>query len=347
MMQAADQEHSLDEQYKNLYTFFDADLKDTLLFTSSGQEAINQVFDSAYQELTVNKGRNQFAVELTSEASAILCADKLQEHYGCVHKCIKVKADGKVTLDAVIDALTPRTALVSLSWANGLTGVVQDVVAIGEVLQDRGVAFHVDATHAWGKSYYKREDFSMNYISINGPPLHAPLATGALYAREGSFLAPFILGGDEQAALRAGAINPLLSLGFCAAAKEVKEAEDFMVTEIARLKKYFEDSLRKLIPEVEILCAKSPRVPHIFAASFKGVSNEALLYHLQQKKIYASMGGGSMQNITHLLKSMGYPKEIAISALSFSLNRTNTRQEIDYTCEALKEAYTHLRRLNV
>ncbi len=137
--------------YETLYGSIGAKEQDQIILTSSGTEAVNHVISSIYRDITIPTGKNQFLTSQADEAASIMAISHL-EPFGCIGKMVPVNADGTVTPQAVADCLSPRTALLSLSWANGLTGVIQPVLEIASLCKERGVRLHLDATHVFRKN---------------------------------------------------------------------------------------------------------------------------------------------------------------------------------------------------
>ncbi len=193
----------LHESYALLYDYLGAHEADRLVFTSSGAEAVNQAIFSVYREVTLSTGKNHFLASLVGEAPSIMGMSRL-EPLGCVAKTVEVDHNGEVTRETLIDALSPRTALLSLSWVNGLTGGVQSLEEILSLCRERGVYLHVDITHGWGKLAFDLTELGIDYITCQGEPIHAPLGSGFLLARRGVPCVPLIAGGSDQGGLRAG-----------------------------------------------------------------------------------------------------------------------------------------------
>ena len=156
---------------------------------------------------------------------------------------------GRITAESIAEAITPRTALISLSWANGLTGVVNPIAEISSLCKERGILFHLDATHILGKLFYDLEEVGADFITFNGDHLHAPKGTGGLLIRHGVKCSPFILGGIEQAGHRAGSFNVpgLVALGV--ASRELIDCRDLLCTETARLRNQLENEMIAGYPE--------------------------------------------------------------------------------------------------
>ncbi len=335
----------MEESYRSIYKLLGASDKDTVVFTSSGAEAVNHAFLSTYTDVTDPTGRNQYITSNTDEAPALMSMARL-EHLGCVGKMVQANTKGQITAENVAETFSPRTALVSLSWANGLTGVINPVSDIAKICKERGVALHLDATHILGKLFFDLEEIQPSFITFNGDHLHAPKGTGALYIKEGVKCSPFILGGLEQGGYRAGSINvpSFIALGY--AADEADSARDFMCTEIARLRNQFEEGILAAVPDSQAFFRDQERVPHITAMTFPGISNELLLYALNRKHLFASMGGGSFQQIGLILAASGIDTALANSALSFCLSRETTEDEIDRAISIIAETVKRLRKLS-
>jgi cysteine desulfurase len=337
--------HSLEESYKALYALLGAKKEDTLVFTSSGAEAINQVFISVYLEETRNKGKNQYIVSQTDEAPIQMSVSRLQQ-MGCVGKYIKPDALGKISVEAIADAITPRTALVSLSWANGLTGVINPVADIAHLCKSRGIKLHLDATHVLGKLYYDLADIDADFISFNGSHLHAPQGTGGLWIKAGVSCTPLIIGSAEQAGYRAGNINMPAFVAMGHAAREALETRDLFCMETARLRDRLERGIAQGWPEATVLFKDSDRLPHCCTLTFPGIANEALLFALSRQELFGSIGGGSFPQLSLILQASDIPPILAHTALSVSLSRETLEEEIDRATYLIIETARRLRRLS-
>ncbi len=333
---------AIKESYKAIYDLLGASERDKVIFTSSGAEAVNHAMLSGYFDITQPTGKNQFITSSVDEAPQLMALNRL-EQLGCLGTVVQVGPSGRLTKELLGDAIGPRTAMVSLSWANGLTGVIQPVEEISSLCKERGIALHLDATHVLGKLYIDIEEIGADLISFSGDLIHAPKGTGGLYIRAGYKCSPFILGGMEQGGYRAGSLNVPLLAALGVAAKEAKEARDFLCMEVARLRNLFEEKLQKEVPEAVFFFQEEERLPHCTAVGFPGVANEALLFLLNSKKVMASIGGGSFQQIGLILASTGVEETLAHSAVSFSLSRETKEEEIEKSVQVIAECYRNLR----
>lgn len=336
---------TLTERYKHLYEALGANAEDQVILTSSGAEAVNHVIWSVYHHITLATGKNQFITSNLDEAPAIMAVSRLDE-LGCMGKMIEANQDGIITAKAIGDALSARTALVSLSWANGLTGTIQPVADIAAVCRENKILLHLDATHIVGKLYYDLNELQPDFLTINGDVLHGPKGTGLLYIKQGVKTIPFIVGGSEQGGMRAGTFNMPGLVGLAAAAKEAIESRDLLCTEIAHLRNKLETGIVKGFPSAQIFFKDQERLPHCTAITFPGISNEALLFLLNRKGICASIGGGHFQQLGLILGASHVPANLAYSALSFSLSRYTTEEEIERAVTIIVECAQTLAKMS-
>lgn len=258
---------------------------DRFVFTSSGIEALNHVLFAAYLDVTRKTGKNHYVTCQKGILAHTRSFERLQE-LGC-----SVTFSKNVTLNEISECLTPRTALVSLSWADPLTGeIFEDLCHIAKVCKLRGIIFHVDLTEVIGKGHFPWELCGADVVTFDGEALLAPQGTGALFMREGFDMSPFICGGEEQGGMRGGKINPLLMEGLEKAAEKAFLNRDFLCVESARLKADFEHAAVSTIEDVQILCDTKERLPHVSALVFKDAFHETLLFYLHRKGIKAQLG---------------------------------------------------------
>lgn len=333
------------ESLSAILALLEAGKDDSFVFTSSGEEAINQLMLGMFFTYIQESGRNHIILTSTDEAAHLASVKRLEE-LGCSYKIVRPEKDGTVSLKALEAAITPRTILMSLGAANGLTGTVNDVERIASLCLDRAIFFHLDVTHAIGRIPLNLNHPGISFITFRGEPLHAPQGTGGLLLKKSVRTAPLILGGGEQGGLRGGAFSLAGLAGLGVAARALDEAKDYLSTEIARIKVLFEDEVLSKIPGSEVLFFDALRLPHVTTIAFPLVASEALLYHLNSSDVFASMGGGPFMPLSHTLTECGFPKEMALSALSFSFSRYSTEEDVDKAVKALKKSVEKLRGLS-
>ncbi|MCH9625611.1 MAG: Cysteine desulfurase IscS [Chlamydiales bacterium] len=331
------QHRAIIEAYTHLYALVGASKEDHFVLTSSGAEGVNQAIFSAYLEITRKTGKNHFLCLQTDEAPTLIGMSRLQE-LGCVFQTIPVDAHGRVSQQAVAEMLSPRTAMLSLSLANGLTGVIQPVQEIATLCKERDVFFHVEVTHMLGKGELKLEEIGADVLTFDGP---TP-GVGGLYLRQGVELAPLIMGGNEQGQLRAGSLNVEALLGLARYAQDALRYADHYCMEVARLKALFEELILQALPTARVLFQDQERVPHITSVLFPGIVSEMLLYKLSQKGCKATFGGNTFQYLTHILKACGIEEPACHSGLSFSFSHKTTEGEVESQAALVIEAVQSL-----
>jgi cysteine desulfurase len=333
---------SIEESLKSIYALLGASEQDDFVFTSSNAEAVNQVFLSSFMDVTRSTGKNQFITSHIEEAPAIMSLRRLQDQMNCVGKFVNPDHQGKITAEIIAEAITPRTALISLSWANGLTGVVNPIADIAKVCDERGILLHVEASHILGKLFYELDEIKPAFITFEGSLLHAPAGSGGLYIRAGHHFSSFIVGGLEQAGKRAGSFSVASLAALGQAAVEALESRDFLCTEISRLRNKLEEGILNAFPDATIFFRDQERLPHCTTIGFPGIVNEALLFGLNRRNVFASIGGGSFQQIGLILKASGISDELSQTAINFSLSRYTTEDEIDRAIEIIGEVAQRL-----
>jgi len=333
------------ESLTAIYDLLGANRQDDFVFTSSGAEAVNHVINSIYFDQTLEGGRNHLITSNIDEAPAIMAIGRLEE-LSCVGKMVDANSRGSVSAQIIADALSPRTALVSLSWANGLTGVINPVEEIAELCEDRGVFFHLDATHVLGKMFFDLSDIKATHITFNGDNLHAPKGSGGVWIKGVRHCSSFIIGGIEQAGLRAGSYSVANLAALGEAARQSLDARDLVCTEVARLRNKLEDGIVDGYSGASPFFQDEERLPNITAMSFPGIANEALLFSLNRRGVYACIGGGSFQQIGLVLENSGVERSLAHSSISFSLSRETTEAEIDLAIDIVVEEALRLRKIS-
>src|ERR1700722_4046150 len=327
------QERAIREAYLTLYAFVGALQEDHFIFTSSAAEAVSHAVFAAYLDITRKTWENNFFCTALDEAPAIMAMSRLQE-LSCMFQMVPAGSDCQITTKAVAEMFTPRTAMFSISAANGLTGVVQPLFEIGELCRERGVLFHVDATHMLGKSDFTFAESGADLLSFSSPYGGA----GGLFIRAGREISPLILGGNEQGGLRGGAFNISALIEFAKWAKEERAHVDHYCIEIARLRSLFEEELSAKIPFTKPLFQKQKRVPHNTSHLYPGTTSDALFYLLNQKGVYATFGGNQLQHFSHILKACGIQEPDCHTAMSFAFSPMTTEEEIEKGVAIVAEA---------
>jgi cysteine desulfurase len=312
-----------------------AEEPDCFTFTSGATESNNWVFSS------IAKGRKagRVLVSAIEHASVAEPAAELAR-VGLDVVEIPVDAQGVVRLDAMRDALSEDTVLISIMAANNETGVLEPVGEIGRLIRELGPAalFHTDATQAVGKIPIDLQGAwqDVDLLSFSGHKFHGPKGIGGLYIRPGLELEPMLLGGGQEHGLRSGTTNTPALAGLALAATEVR---DLKLQAIRDLRDTFESRLQHEMPEAVIHSRSVPRLPNTSYFSLPGMLAEELAGALATAGIIVGTGAacsaGAIQS-SKTLRSMRVAHELAVSGLRVSLSRFSTMHDVTNLLARLK-----------
>jgi cysteine desulfurase len=298
---------------------------DQIRLTLSGAESTKAVLLSTYLDVVRQTGRNHILSTVVEETEIPLLIQHL-EPLGCVGKKVPVNAQGQLTAERLEEALTPRTALVSFSWASGLTGVIHPLADLVRLCKEKGVRVHVDATHVIGKLFFRFQDLDVDYLTFDG------YGGGGLLVKGDAPLNP----------LAEGAWSAPAAANLGIALHKAMEQFDHFCTETARLRDKLERGIQEGFPDAVVFFQALERLPHCCAIAFPGVSGEALLYALNRKGIDAHRG-----KLTGVLKACGVDPLLAECAVSFSLSEETSEEEIDHALEGILSAAHKIRKASV
>ena len=317
-----------------------------IIFTASGSEADNLAIRGIAKAY---KHRGKHIITSTIEHPAVknTFIDLMEDGFEVT--MVPVDENGVMILDEFKKALREDTILVSVMHANNEVGSFQPVEEIGKITKERKIIFHVDAVQTMGKVEIYPEKMGIDLLSFSGHKFHAPKGIGVLYKRDGIRFAKVITGGNQEGKRRPGTSNVPYIVGL---AKALKMATENMKEEWVReetLRDYFEDEVSKRIPEIKINGKGARRLPGTSSITFKYLEGESMLLNLSLKGIAVSSGSACSSDSlqpSHVLLAMGVPAEYAHGTLRFSLSKYTTKEEIDYTIEALVEIIGKLRELS-
>jgi cysteine desulfurase len=317
----------VDSALKKLYSLLGANERSHFVLTSGGPEAIFQVLVNFYLVEIRETGRNHLLTTAIEEAPILLSMSRL-EQLGCVTRLLPVDDKGLLNLSALEEALKPKTALLSISWANALTGVIQPITDIIRICHNKGVKVHLNASAMVGKLPISFEELGVDFLTFDGDKIHTPQGIGGLFQKT----------KPHESSHHVAALCGL-SL---AVEEELQRLEQFAM-ETARLRDTFEAELKHALPDTVVLFQDADRLPHVSCVAFPGVMSEALLYHLHRRHVYASLGGGQFQKLSSQLKSCKVSEELAQSALSFAISHETTEDDL---AEALDIVVSSVRKLS-
>ena len=319
---------------------------DEIYFTSGGSESDNWAIETAckFGKLT---GKNQI-ITSAFEHHAILHTLEEKQKQGFEIVYLPVYENGIIHLEDLKNAITNKTCLVTIMFANNEIGTIQPISEIGALCREKQIIFHTDAVQAVGHLPIDVKKMNIDMLSMSGHKFHGPKGVGALYCKKGTPLFSFIHGGAQERNRRAGTENLPgivgMSVALDLACKEMAETASH---EIKLRNKLFEELSK--ITHSKINGDLVNRLPNNFNMSFEGIEGESLLLLLDDKGICASSGSactsGSLDP-SHVLLAIGLPHEIAHGSLRLTLSKFSTEQEIDETIKAVPEIVEYLRTIS-
>lgn len=315
-----------------------------IIMTSCGTESDNTAIRSA---LASRVGRNRIITSRV-EHPAVLTLVRRLERDGFRTAFLGVDKQGRISLDALKDAMDEDVAVVSLMAANNETGTLFPIEAAAEIAHEYGALFHTDAVQSVGKVPLDLKKVEVDLLSLSGHKLHGPKGVGALYVRRGRRFRPFMLGGHQERGRRGGTHNVpgIVALGkACELAFAHLDEEQIRVR---ALRDRLETGLLK-IPHTRVNGDTENRLPGTTNISFMNVEGEAVLMYLDQNGICASSGSactsGSLEP-SHVLRAMGVPFTFAHGSIRFSLGRYNTDEDVDHILSVMPGIIERLREIS-
>jgi cysteine desulfurase len=318
---------------------------DEVFFTSCGTESDNLAIKGI---CFANKERGNHIITSKIEHHAVLNTCKWLEKLGFKVSYIGVDEYGVVDLDELESAITDKTILISVMYANNEVGTIEPVAEIASIAKEHDIYFHTDAVQAVGKIPFDVKDLDIDLLSLSAHKVYGPKGVGALYIKKGTKIDPILHGGHHEKNKRAGTENVtgIVGLGVACeiAYKEIKKSKD-----IKTLRDKLENGLLDRIKDIKINGHPDKRLDGTLNLCVKYVEGEGMLLHLDHNGIAASSGSactsGSLEP-SHVLTAMGIPPEIAHGSLRFSLGKENTEEEVNKVIEVLPPIVDKLREMS-
>ena len=319
---------------------------DEIYFTSGGSEADNWALKGVAESYAA-KGRHVIVSAI--EHHAVLHTAEYLEKHGYEVTYLPVDENGIVRMEELKNSIRPDTILISVMFANNEIGTIQPIEEIGKLAHEHGVLFHTDAVQAFGQVPIDVRQMHIDLLSASGHKLAGPKGIGLLYVRKGIRLANLIHGGGQERGRRAGTENVPGIVGFAGAVRLAAETMGERAERMSELRDYFMDRLLAEIPYVRANGDRKRRLPGNVNVSIQFVEGESLLIMLDRKGVCASSGSactsGSLDP-SHVLLAIGLPHEIAHGSLRFSLGEDNTKEQVDFVVDSLKEIVQRLRSMS-
>lgn len=314
-----------------------------IYFTAGGTESDNWAI-KATAEAYQAKGNHIITSKI--EHHAVLHTCEYLEKHGFEVTYLDVDEDGVIKLDELVKAIRPTTILISIMFANNEIGTIQPVREIGAIAKEHGILFHTDAVQAYGHVPVNVDECHIDMLSASGHKINGPKGIGFLYIRTGIKSRSFIHGGAQERKRRGGTEYVPGIAGLGKAVEIAMETLEEREQKEKELRDYLMKRIMEEVPYTRINGHKTNRLSNNVNVAFQFIEGESLLIKLDMAGICASSGSactsGSLDP-SHVLLAIGLPHEIAHGSLRLTLNEENTREELDYVAEKIKEVVAYLR----
>lgn len=340
-----DAQKAIEEARAKVAKAINADPKE-IFFTSCGTESDNWAIRSVCEKLKA-RGKNHIVTSVF-EHHAILHTCQYMEKQGYDVTYVPVSDKGLVSVEDVKNAITDKTAIVSIMYANNEIGTIQPIEEIAKVCHEKGVIFHTDAVQAIGNVEIDVKKQGIDMLSLSGHKIHAQKGIGAIYIKRGLVIPNLIYGGGQERGKRPGTENTASIVGLGRAIEIAVQGIPEKNERVTKMRNRLIDGLLT-IPNTRLNGDREKRLAGNCNISFEGVEGESLLLKLDEHGIMASSGSactsGSLDP-SHVLLSLGLKHEVAHGSLRLSINNQNTEEDIDYILEWVPKVIEELRSMS-
>jgi cysteine desulfurase len=319
-----------------------------VIFTSGGTESMNLAMKGA-AEMYREKGNH--IVTTAVDQRATLDVSKRLERQGFEVTYVPVGHDGLVDVDEIRKALTPKTILISVMFANNEIGTIQPIADIGKLAKEKGIIFHTDATQAAGKVPVDVEAMGIDLLSATAHLMYGPKGVGCLYVRRKNprvRITPMMDGGGHERGMRSGTVPVPLCVGFGKAAEICRDVMGEESKRLGTLRDRLQDLILSKVDEAYLNGHPERRLPHNLNISFAYVEGESVLMGLNKEVALSSGSACTSATLepSYVISALGVDAELAHSSIRFGLHRFSTEEEVDYVGKRTIEVVQRLREMS-
>ncbi len=340
-------EEAVDYAREQIANLINVDSKE-IIFTSGATEADNLGIKGVY-EMYARKGNH--IITCTTEHKAVLDTCKNIEKTGGQVTYLEVDAEGLINLEELEKAITDKTILVSIMWANNETGTIQPMEEIGKICAKHGVLFMSDATQVVGKLPIDPKATGVHIMAFTSHKMYGPKGVGALFVNRKNprvKVTAQMDGGGHERGMRSGTLNVPGIVGFGKAAELAKNEMASEAERLSKLRDKLEQGFKDKLEEVYVNGSTDKRMPHVTNISFKHVEGEGLMMTFNQNIAVSSGSACTSASLepSYVLKALGLGDDLAHSSIRFSLGRFTKEEDVDFALEAVSKGVTHMRDLS-
>lgn len=336
----------IEEARSKISELVGAERKEEIIFTSGGTESNNLAIKGvAYR----NKNRGNHIVTSVIEHMSVMNTCKYLSKLGYDITYLPVDQHGRVDIQALKKAITDKTILVSIIYANGEIGTIEPIREIGEIVHEKGVVLHVDAVAAAGQIPIDIREENIDLMSLSSNDLYGPRGIGALYVKAGTRIQPTIHGGGQERGLRSGTENLPGIIGMGKAAELIKAEMKTEAVRMTKLRDLLIGGVLDKIPESHLNGHPTIRLPNNVNIRFSYIEGESLILSLDMEGVACSSGSACTSKTlepSHVLLATGLKHEEAHGSLLFTLGKQNTEEEVKYVSGLLPGIVKRLRNMS-
>ena len=317
-----------------------------IVFTSGGTESNNLALIGV---ALANQRAGKHMITTSIEHASVYNPLIFLEEQGFEVTYLPVDKTGRISLEALKEAVREDTILVSMMHVNNEIGTIEPVEEAVQLIREKNprTLIHVDAIQSFGKLRIYPKRMGIDLLSVSGHKIHGPKGVGFLYVKDKTKIKPIIHGGGQQKNMRSGTENVAGIAGLGAAVEDLYQNFDEKIDRLYELREYLVTGMKKLEGITVNGAQGRNAAPHIVSVSFSGIRAEVLLHALEERGIYVSTGSACSSNhpaISGTLKAIGVKPELLDATVRFSLSVESTKEEADYVLEQLAELLPVLRR---
>lgn len=337
---------AIDEAREKVASLLGAASAEEIIFTSGGTEADNFALKGVADAL---RSKGNHIITSSIEHQAVLNTCKFLEKEGYKVTYLKVDEYGIADLNELKEAITDKTILITIMYANNEIGTIEPIKEIGKIAKEKGIYFHTDAVQAVGKIPFEAKDLDVDLLSMSGHKIYGPKGIGALYIRKKTKITPLLHGGHHEMNRRAGTENVAGIVGLGEAARLAKKEALEEAKKLTFLRDYLYNGIVSRIEDIRLNGHPEKRLPNTLNVGFKFLEGESIILNLDMEGVGVSTGSactsGSLEP-SHVLSAMGVdPAEIQ-GSVRFSLGRDNTKEDMDYVLSVLPPIIKRLRAMS-
>jgi cysteine desulfurase len=319
-----------------------------IIFTSGATESDNLAIKGVVE---FYKDKGNHIITCVTEHKAVLDSCRALERAGkATVTYLPVDKYGMVDPDAVRNAITDKTVLITIMWANNEIGTIHPIAEIGKIAKEKGIVFHTDAVQAIGKVPVDVEKAGVDLASITAHKIYGPKGIGAIWVRSKGpriRISPQMDGGGHERGMRSGTLNVPGIVGLGAACEIAGKEMPDEAQRLIELRSQLQAGLFERLDEIYVNGHPTERLPGNLNVSFAYVEGESLLMGIND---IAVSSGSACTSATlepsYVIRALGIDDELAHSSIRFGLGRFNTLEEVDYVTDRVSKEVKRLREMS-